>query len=362
MSNAKTKSDIAYDYLLTMVKSSRYMPGDRLPTEIELGETLKINRLTIAKALAQLKSEGYIERVAGRGTTLIRKPATGPSGLILVVSPWPEWETSGNWYFSRMLYAIHAEAIICNRSIVSASFHANEANETDFERIRNLHHAAACNGAIVFDPVIASHDRLRALLQELSLPSVWADSSLQTYKDDHRVDIDNFQAAYDLTGKLIADGARQIIFMSGKLDTAARLRRFEGYKHALEQNGLTFDERFVICHNTTAYLSDAGSECAGIYAARRMEADAIFLNDYNMSEGIRSFCQAYPNPTNEKLSSLPIATFDYNGQGKQPNIRYSAIQPIEEIGKQAVQTLIEAENRKPDKPLIRILPAEIRSY
>jgi DNA-binding LacI/PurR family transcriptional regulator len=70
------------------------------------------------------------------------------------------------------------------------------------------------------------------------------------------VDIDNVQTAYDLTEKLIADGAKQIIFMSGALNTTARKRRFEGYQAALEKNGIAFDERLVICHSTPTYLSE----------------------------------------------------------------------------------------------------------
>jgi hypothetical protein len=47
-------------------------------------------------------------------------------------------------------------------------------------------------------------------------------------------------------------------------------------------------------------------ECAGIYAARKLDADALFLCDFPMMEGIQDFCDRYPNPELENLKTLPL--------------------------------------------------------
>jgi GntR family transcriptional regulator len=51
-------------------------PGDRIPTESELGAELKVSRTTVRSALKVLEQEGKIERTPGRGT-ILRQPRLG---------------------------------------------------------------------------------------------------------------------------------------------------------------------------------------------------------------------------------------------------------------------------------------------
>lgn len=362
MPKKDTKEEIAYRYVRELIASDETRIGELLPTEAQISEQLGINRMTISKALASLKNEGYVERRAGRGTTLIRKPAASSSRIIIVIAPWPSIHPEDDWYFQRLVYAIQAESVRNGMATINVAFHYSESNEEDFIRIRDLYQAVECTGAIVVDPFMSTHDRLKKFLDDIDCPAVWAGSSLQTYKNVHRVDIDNFRTAFDLTEKLIGDGAKQIMFMSGALNTTARKRRFEGYKEALKENGIDFDERLVICHSTPSYMNEAGSECAAIYAARRLDADALFLVDYPMMEGIQEFCERYPGPGLDRLKALPIATFDFNEGTAEANIRYSAGQPIEKIGAESVLTFLQLSDSAPKKPVVKILPAEIRSF
>ena len=54
------------------VISQTYMallkPGDRVPSENELVESMNVSRMTANRALRELNDEGYVERIAGRGT------------------------------------------------------------------------------------------------------------------------------------------------------------------------------------------------------------------------------------------------------------------------------------------------------
>ena len=60
MAKPNTKEDIAYRYVRELINSDDLQPGDLLPTETSISEKLGINRMTIAKALASLKNEGYV--------------------------------------------------------------------------------------------------------------------------------------------------------------------------------------------------------------------------------------------------------------------------------------------------------------
>ena len=361
MKKTNSKASIAYKHLRNLIDSDRYKIGDKLPTEAALSEELGINRQTISKAFAALKGEGLIERATKRGTILLRKPSDAQNKTLLIISPWPEWSVSGNWYFSTLLYSIYIEAIQAGISILNVAFHALRPDEKEIEKIRALYRSTHCIGLIVVDPFTATHRKLKELIDQLNGPAVWAGSGLNSYTESHRVDINNFETAKKLTEKLIANGAKKIIFMSGALNTSARQQRLEGYKNALEENGLPFDERMIICHNAT-HLDEAGSECAALYAARWLESDALFLNDSEMLGGIRKFCDHYPNPNLEQLKKMPIATFDYQESKKEGNIRYSAIQPIAEIGSQAVQLLLQVQKEPTSPPIVKTLSAQIIEF
>ncbi|MGA2863254.1 MAG: GntR family transcriptional regulator [Verrucomicrobiota bacterium] len=61
--------------------SGRLRPGEPLPSLRPLAEELRINRNTIAKAYAELESQGLIETIPGKGYFLKKSnsPFSGPA-------------------------------------------------------------------------------------------------------------------------------------------------------------------------------------------------------------------------------------------------------------------------------------------
>jgi GntR family transcriptional regulator len=50
------------------LNSGKYQKGDKLPTEKELCQNYGISRLTVRRAMDELRREGFIERLKGKGT------------------------------------------------------------------------------------------------------------------------------------------------------------------------------------------------------------------------------------------------------------------------------------------------------
>lgn len=66
----KIKEDI-----LNQIKSNILVPGDRLPTEHQLMEQYGVSRITVSRALNELKSEGIITRFPNKGTFVAKSLA-----------------------------------------------------------------------------------------------------------------------------------------------------------------------------------------------------------------------------------------------------------------------------------------------
>lgn len=56
------------EYLLNRIRMGDFKAGDRLPTEKELMEQLRVGRATVRAALGELEHEGYVEKRHGIGT------------------------------------------------------------------------------------------------------------------------------------------------------------------------------------------------------------------------------------------------------------------------------------------------------
>ena len=56
------------DLIVGRISSGELRPGDRVPSEHELVDAMAVSRMTANRALRELTDEGYVERIAGRGS------------------------------------------------------------------------------------------------------------------------------------------------------------------------------------------------------------------------------------------------------------------------------------------------------
>ena len=65
------RAQIAYDHLQRAIASGLWRPGEQMPTERTLAQSLGLARNTVRRALDMLEAEGKIARGVGRGTFLV---------------------------------------------------------------------------------------------------------------------------------------------------------------------------------------------------------------------------------------------------------------------------------------------------
>lgn len=56
------------DLIIGRISNGELRPQDRVPSENELVEAMNVSRMTANRALRELTDEGYVKRIAGRGT------------------------------------------------------------------------------------------------------------------------------------------------------------------------------------------------------------------------------------------------------------------------------------------------------
>lgn len=99
------------------------------------------------------------------------------------------------------------------------------------------------------DGIIFSSEVLKKeyydVLETMRIPVVLVSSQTEFAKVPY-VKVDDYRAAFDAILYLISKGHRKIAMISGNpSDLIAGAPRAEGYKHALEANGIPFDSRYL---------------------------------------------------------------------------------------------------------------------
>ena len=100
MSDAQPLYVKVKEHILDQIRSGVWTPGTRVPSENELVESFGISRMTANRALRELYSEGFVDRVPGVGTFVKEPPAR--SSLLELRNIAEEIEQRGHRYSSRI--------------------------------------------------------------------------------------------------------------------------------------------------------------------------------------------------------------------------------------------------------------------
>ncbi|MDO4794083.1 MAG: substrate-binding domain-containing protein, partial [Filifactor alocis] len=197
--------------------------------------------------------------------------------------------------------------------------------------------------------ISSQNSSIGELLDNINIPTVLVDRVVQHKSLVGRVEIDNRKGGYLATSHLIEKGCDKIVFLAGDIQTFSSYERYLGYKSALEDHGLEFDEALVefgsfhadFGYNAVLSLLEKESLFNGIYASNDMIAvgamQALKSCGYRIPEDIKvvGFDDIY-------LSALVTPTLT------------TVHQPVFEMGSTASKILINylSDKTKKDAPVI----------
>jgi len=245
-----------------------------------------------------------------------------------------------NYRFSTgITSAIEEEAKKNKYTVIYGS--SNERND-QFSELINVFLNQRVDGLIIV-PVENCEEQIR-LLQRYGIPFVLVDRNFPDIKTNY-IALDNFKAAYGATEYLVNAGHKKIGFINYKSTLYHLHERSRGYKSALKDNGLKFKSVWlqeISNENRNDRYKHVQTAIDRLLKVGGDPCDAIFFaTDTLASNGLK-----YLNELKLKVpDKVSVMSFD---ESETFELFYCPIthsrQPLEEMGKQAVKTVIELIN------------------
>lgn len=209
--------------------------------------------------------------------------------------------------------------------------------------VEQLLHTSRLDG-IVLTPPFGDFPELVNFLKSKNVPfarvasAILKDESISVRSNDE-------QGAFEITEHLIGLGHKSIAFIKGHPDHSATQQRFKGYRRALANHGIEFDERLVEEGNFSYH---SGVDSARSILDLSPRPTAVFAsNDYMAAAVLKLATQRKLNVPDD----ISIAGFDNAPIARHiwPGLTTIA-QPVEEMTKLAVSQLISHISQPQEKP------------
>jgi GntR family transcriptional regulator, arabinose operon transcriptional repressor len=233
------------------IASGRYRPGQKLPTEAQLGKQFGTSRITIARAFLELQQKGLVRRRVGSGTYVLPAPSRANQGLLFgaLIPNVGQTEIFGP-ICQGILEALQhrRHALLWGYTAPGAEAHATHSLELCQQYIERQ------VAGVFFAPVewTAENDRANlqmvAALTQAGIPVVLLDRDLVPFPERSPYDlvgIDNRRVGYRLTQHLLQAGCRRIAFVTYAKSAPTVAMRLAGYREALQAVDAPFEAAFV---------------------------------------------------------------------------------------------------------------------
>ena len=287
------------------------------------------NSPLIAKKSAE-KVKRSMEELNYQPSFVARSLANHSTSTIAFIIDSTNTETYGNDYFLRIQYGM--EAALGKQGyyllIISVS---NDKNGE--HNLRKLVMERRVEGIIL--PMALAKKAILAMLREAGLPFVVIGKSEN--RDYNWIDLDNVMGGRLATQKLIDSGSKRLAFVSSSLDKSFVKERLAGYRTALEQFGLRYEESLVYFGSLTA---EDGAASVKRILLEQNDVDGIVCTDNAVAFGaVRALQEA-----NVFIpSQIQVITFDNTPISELSTPKLSVVDiDVFQLGRQAANILLSS--------------------
>lgn len=238
-----------YEDLLSAIRTGAFQPGDRLPSEAELGKHYGTSRITVAKAVNELQQKGLVSRRAGSGTHVLA-PAVSSGRVFGLLIP----DLGRTEIFEPICHGMMQSPLSKPHSLLWGHSMGEAAlQEKEAEHLCHQYVTQKVSGVffapLEFTPakdavnnrIVAAFDR--AGIQVVLLDRCYAPYPMRSKYD--LVGIDNRRAGFLITQHLLRHDVKRVAFMARPLSASTVMARIAGYREALIAYGRPFGQDLV---------------------------------------------------------------------------------------------------------------------
>lgn len=338
-----------YESLRGQIRSGRWKPGDRLPSEADLVRSFGASRITVGRAVRELQTAGLVVRRAGSGTYVRTRQASGGMSFGLLIPDLGETEI-----FEPICQGMMSSPLAREHALLWGSVNGSGASKEEraWELCRQYIERRV--SGVFFAPLeLAVHTgdvnrRIARALDDANIPVVLLDRTVLPYpRRGHHdlVGIDNRRAGFMVSEHLLRLGCRRIAFVGLPHAAATVDAREAGFREALYAWDLPVDRTF-------ARRLDPGDRTLVRALMNECRPDAIVCaNDRTAGRLMHSLLQLeYSIPAGVSLVGID----DVEYASLLPVPLTTLRQPTREIGQAALSTMLERVTR-PDLPARDVL-------
>lgn len=339
------------EMLKASIERGDLKPGEVLPGRLELCRLLGTNRPAVDRAIAELVKEGWLISIKGKGTFVTDLRTRERMSVLTFAVIWFEPsapQTHDNIYWGPLLRGISCAAADLEISLL---FHYCPP-----DRIGDFVKTTKVDGVIALAPYVAHKPFLCAMWKE-KIPFVATSCSFPN-EELPCVDTDNFAGVRQALEHLWSLGHRQIAIVNLTLSGCDSLRRWEAFQQFIDEKGMLLKPYWTILLPTfPCGLPETAVQWISQLFSRITLPTAIFATTYDTAlitlQALRRCGIAIPQ-------EVSLVGFDDPASAAFLDPPLTTVrQPVEQLGRRAVQKLYEALQKGVRPEGTELLPPEL---
>lgn len=241
-----------------------------------------------------------------------------------------------NPHFTSLVRGVEDVARANGKSVVLCNSDEDLAEEAQYLDVA----LAAQMSGVIISPASDRRTDVSALLAR-GIPVVTIDRRLRNSPVSSVV-VDNSRGARGATRHLLAAGYQRVACITGPLTTSTARQRLAGYRQALREAGVPFDDRLV---RVSDYKEAGGYASATDLLAAGRPPDALFVTNSLMTVGS---LEAMSDLGIRVAQDVGIVGFDDNPWARLMRPALSTVaQPTNDIGRHAAELLLTGTGAQP---------------
>ncbi len=276
----------------------------------------RVSEEMIQKIKQTAEEMNYLPNMAARS---LRTGRSKTIGLIVA--------DISNPFFAKLARYVENAAEAMNYQVM---FGSSDESVEKFEKLLNVFIEKSVDGIIVAAP--AGSESLILQIEKFGVPVVLVDRAMSSIPISS-VQIDNEAAAYALTTHLINEGCQRIGFMSYDMKLSNIKGRSDGYKKALSDAGIPYNQHLVRSVSFKRFDEEIRAALevllnndidSIVFATNRVGLQSLhILRELNKVNDLKFV--SIDNPDEYSISSIPMTCIE---------------QPIDEMGRRALEILL----------------------